>query len=156
MGTKKGTDLTMTEASGSYSGSADQRDINLQYSKDFYKFLTGGGQDQIGQSIAQNAQSQAQAAFSPYGVAMNEYAQQQSEQQRRLIEQRLAGSGILGTGSGAANAAISQAIASPYAQANVNLAQQYGQMYQGAYGNLLGNLSGMSQQQLVAPQFLAD
>lgn len=143
------TDLT---AGQNISGTADQRDMNLDYSKGFYNYLTGGGQDQIGQSLAQNAQAQAQAAFSPYGQAMDVYARQQSEDLRRQTEQRLAGSGILGTGSGAANRAIAQAIASPYAQANVNLAQQYGQMYQGAYGNLLGNLSGMSQQQIVAPQ----
>jgi len=136
-----------------YAGTANERDINLDYSRGFYNYLTGGGQDQIGQSLAANARSQAQEAFSPYGIAMQDYARQQSEDMRRQTEQRLAGSGVLGTGSGAANRAIAQAIASPYAQANVNLAQQYGQMYQGAYGNLQGNLAGMSQQQLVAPQF---
>lgn len=135
------------------AGTANERDINSDYSSAFYDFLTGKQGNQIGGALSAGAKEQADAAFSPFGVAMDDYAALQSNQARRDIEQRLAGAGIMGTGSGASKAAISKAIASPYAAANVQMQQNYGNMYQNAYGNLLGNLGQMSQQALVAPQY---
>ena len=137
-----------------YSGSAATRDINSVYSNAYYQMLTGKN-PQLNNALQQRATEQANRAFSPFGQAMDVYAKQQSDQQRRAVEQRLSGSGILGTGSGAATSAISQAIAKPYAEANVAMQQQYGNLYQNAYQKQIDELSGMSQAALVAPQTMS-
>jgi hypothetical protein len=137
-----------------YSGSAGTRDINSINSNAYYAMLTGKN-PQLSQQVQSRAEQQAMMAFSPFGQAMDTYAQQQSNQQRRAVEQRLSGSGILGTGSGAANAAISQAIARPYAEADVAMQKEYGNLYQNAYDKQLSELSSMSQQAIVAPQTMS-
>lgn len=147
--TSKTVDLT---AGQNLQGTANKRDLNYNNSNSFYNMLTGNDAAGVGTGLAGLATQQAQAAFSPYGQAATTAAGLQSERQRRAIEQRLAGSGILSSESGASKTAIAQAIAQPYAQANVDMTKQYGDMYQNMYSGLLGNLSAMSQQQVIAPQ----
>lgn len=98
--------------------------------------------------------NQTNQALSGWNAARQQQAGMDSETQRRQIEQRLSGSGILGSESGAAKMAIARAIADPYARANTDMQQAYAQMYQQNYGGLMGNLANMSQQAIVAPQYV--
>jgi len=160
--TSQTTDLTGGQ---NMQGTANSRDLNFGNANAFYNYLTGGqgeaptggtaaGQGSaISQGLGAEAKRQADAAFSPFGQAMGEYAADQSRTQRRAVETRLAQGGALGAASGAAQGAIARAVASPYAAANAAMQQQYGNLYQGAHNNLSQGLAGASQQAIVAPQY---
>jgi hypothetical protein len=139
-----GPGTTGNYAGGSYTGARTFGDLGIQgptavtnpgYDTNAYWQQTMGQQGAINDFVGQQ--------MGQYRTDMSNLANLQSTEAGRNIAGQFAGAG--GARSGAAAAAMAQGMATPYAQANAQLAQQQGQMASGLLNNAMGLNAGQQQ-----------